>query len=319
MTAGVPVRAMVPGELAAALARAGRPLSPGPATVLAGPLLSRWALTELDGARLWLDTPADGAAEPAPAPPSLPAGPVRLGVPIALPGAGLGYAVPWPPALLATAVTRGGPGHPAPAELGAGLGRLLRDLHDRGSAAPGTAPAALARVDAAGSLARTDARLAAAFARVRGAWPASPRVALHGEPSTGQLLVAARPAVDDPVLAVLTGWSGRAGGPAWFDVGYLVGDLLEIGQLLHGSPEGPDSWTRTAVDSVAAAVRRGYDGGRPLSAAFWRAAADAAAVKVLDHEARIIAAFGPRPDAVAVLAGLGHTVLDTATALMEGR
>ncbi|SEE19338.1 hypothetical protein [Jiangella alba] len=326
-----PAPATVPPALAADLAAAGVPVRADSAAVLAGPLLSRWSLTTVAGGHLWADVPAERTtpAAVAEAPPQDPA--VRIGAPIPLPSGAVAYEVPWRPALLAATITAGAPRHPAGPELGAGLGRALRTLHDGPGTVPAAEPAALARIDATGTLARTDDRLAAALAGVRAGWHAQPPAPLHGEPSTGHLLVAQRPAANDAVLAVVTGWTGRARGPAWFDAGYLIGDLLEIAHLLpadghrapsgpagaavHGSPGGRDPWTRAALTGLAAAVRRGYDDDRPRPAAFWRAATDAAAVKVLDHEARVVASFGARPEATAVMAGLGHAVLDAAAAL----
>ncbi|SDS10429.1 hypothetical protein [Jiangella sp. DSM 45060] len=325
-----PAAATVPPALAAGLTAAGVPVL-ADATVLAGPLLARWSLTTVAGGHLWADVPAERTTPAAIVRVPRQDGSVRIGVPIPLSGGAVAYEVPWRPALLAATITAAGPRHPAGPDLGAGLGRALRALHDGPGAVPAAEPAALARVDATGTLARTDDRLAAALAGVRAGWHAQPPAPLHGEPSTGHLLVAQQPAADDAVLAVVTGWTGRARGPAWFDAGYLIGDLLEIAHLLpadghrapaepagaavHGSPGGRDPWTRAALFGLAAAVRRGYDGDRPRPAAFWRAAADAAAVKVLDHEARVSAAFGARPEAIAVLTGLGHAVLDAATTL----
>lgn len=323
MTAAPPNRptlAAVPPTLAAALARAGHDLPPEPAPVLAGPLLSRWSFSTVAGEHLWVDVPAQPEPGASTAPPSLARGRVQLAVPIVLTdvlsqtptvGAGVNtsgvvYLAPWAPALLATEITSGGPEHPPTtelgAELGAELGRLLRRLHDTPSRTAAE-PDAVRRVLAVDPPGRTDRELGAAWDRVRAGWAAGPAVRLHGEPSTGHLLVPSRPERDAEVLAVLIGWTGRPAGPAWFDVGYLIGDLLELAQL---TPLKDD------LIELATRVRRGYDGDRPRPAAFWRSAADAAAVKVLDHEARIVSSFGPQPQASAALSAVGRAVLDQA-------
>ena len=300
------------GDLAAALADHGYRVA-APVRTLAGPAASRASVALTDGRHLWVDQPADGAA-PLGVPVTFPAWLLRAdGASVVMSdaaavGGALVHETPWPARLLAEQLTSRAA---APErELGVALGRLLRALHQ----APACAlpeqsphrPAALDRVPAArtSGLAAVDPACGAALERIVAAWSTEP-VVLHGEPGTGHVLVPERPTVGP--LAVLTGWSGGPRGPAWFDVGYLIGDLVEIAHLLRGVD-------RERVLALAAAVREGYDPAGGLPGSFWHGARDAAVVKVLDHEARIASAFGPRPDTQRFLRAVAHSILDPRSA-----
>lgn len=309
----------LPAGLADALTLAGYP---GAVRVRGrrGPQASRYQL-ELDDARhLWVDEVADGAAP--------------LGVPVTFPdrvarhdsgvvlsnaataGGALVHETPWPATLLAERLTTSSAR--LDARVGHGLGSLLRGLHEL--PAPELAPIAQRRSRRPVALQRVldvrDRGLAAAdpwseesLDRLLAAWGHGPLVTLHGEPATGHVLVP-HASHDRPApLAVLTGWSGGPTGPAWFDVGYLIGDLVEVAHLVPAD-------ARAEVLALARAVRQGYDPADLLPQEFWERTRDAAVLKLLDHEARIVSAFGEQAGAQvrALLLPIVRSLLDPRSA-----
>ncbi len=301
--------------------------------VLSGPLQSRWSLADDNGAHVWVDVPSAPlttvpGSDPTSRPPvPLAAGPVHgpqvvAGEEVRLcagPGRLLGraYRLPWPGRLLAEQLTTTmAVGATAPdldraeADLAA-TARYLRGLHALGAAelpAPGQAgtmlPGPVRRVagrvppDAPAGDPSLRVRLQAALDPT----PEAGRALLHGEPSTGQLVVPEAPVGSPEPVAVLLGWTGAVAGPPALDIGHLLGDLLELAVFSGGG-----SGRGVRLLQLAEAVRTAYDDDRPCDPAFWRLAAQAAAVKVLDHDLRL-RAVGMPP---------GHLLADVATAILD--
>ena len=301
----------LPRALVHTLAEHGYP-GARPLHLLQGPLAIRASVALSDGRFLWVDAPAHIGAATADAWPEPPAvtSPAAGHCPVRRAGSAFVYEVPWAAHLLASRLFGAAPPDTA---IGTGLGQLLRRSHD----ALATAPQPEWRVPAIGRIedmgasgvAHAHPTLTTCWERLRCGGP-GPWARLHGEPASGHVLVplddSAAGDVESSPQALLTGWTGRQPGPAWFDVGYLIGDLIEIAHL---SPEPG----RRVILAMARATRTGYDddGARPT--AFWQSARDAAVAKLFDHDARITLAGGSDSSSRTFLTALGLSMLDPGT------
>lgn len=261
------------------------PLRGTPHSVLRGPRLTRASVTTMSGAHLWIETrgaavsaqhwPVDLVIEPS-APSVRRSVPVRpsahLVVPAIVEGARVSR-LPWPARLLATAPT------PQAAQA---LGALLRRIHTyRAPTARNTSamlPPAMIELLEHPSPLLSDDLVARCASRTQEHWTQAPRVVLHGAPGSGLALV---PTDGGEVPAAVLLAGPPRSGPAWFDVGHLMGDLTEITTLL-------------GTCSLSDPVRSGYEGDDPLPELFWQQARDASVLAVVAHWSRIEKAHGMR-------------------------
>jgi hypothetical protein len=318
-----------PDGLADALRAAGlahdvvRATRVGPAAIM----LSRWTVETAGGGQLWVDVPGGGwRGDPAlPVPPGwlvdrcAAAGDehaeARHAVP--LPGIGWAYRIPWPATVLGhSMVLAAMTGRPLPSGLSeccGAAGAFLRRLH--AWPAPRQVehrpPPPLTRLAAppAGALVTADPRWEAVVASVRAEQGDAP-APLHGQLGLAHLLVPDPTSAPGPRIC-LVAWSGVVGSPA-FDVGQVLGDLLEVAAVFGQGVER----ALPGIVAAAVALRRGYEAaGRPLPNGFWAGAARAACVKVLDHDARRIRAFGEATVSTELLGRVATALLDPDTAL----
>lgn len=324
--------------LGAALHEAG--LADGPlqrVDVLDGPLLRRWSVTTADGEHLWVDQPGPASLQaPGPAPlhgaapaqapePALTSalaavsGDLHGLTAVRLGGTGRAYRLPWRAHLLAALLlappSGGGLSAARLTEECRALGAFLRRIHapvPTGVSAPPPLPVRRVLHDPpTGSAVARSAALRRVAQRC-----ADGRVEelslLHGQPGTGHVLVPAETSTVRP-RAILIGWEGAVAGDPAFDLGHLVGDLLEVGALTPpGAALGPGD-----LLAAATALRTAYEQapGRPLPATFWASARAAACVKVLDHDVRLHQAFGSAQTPTHLLAALAGELCCPSSAL----
>lgn len=275
-----------------------------------GPLLTRWALGDNGGHHLWVDEPGPltSTALSAVQPPrhvrveemNLP-NPVRL-------TRGVAWSVPWRPCLLAdTDSWSGSWTNAAPDQhviAGASVGRFLRRLHampppDRGPGAGVITRLMRADVDTLAMRPKWRDRITSLAEHARQA-PAR----IHGEPASGHLLVPAYPDERGPRTSLL-GWTAPILGAAALDVGYLIGDLLELSVFCTSRT------CRVVLRRMASGVRQGYLASGPVPHQFWYHAATGAVVKILDHELRLRrAGFTVDADTSLALNSLAQTLID---------
>ena len=330
MTTAVSCPEICPADLEVALRAAG--IAETVADVrrvgAAAPMLSRWRVRTGRGEYLWVDVPGAGWHGD----PALPVAATVLTHgcelagddhaearhPVPLPGVGWAYRTPWPADVLGHSVVEGVmAGRPMPQGLAGAcfqIGAFLRRLH----AAPLTSgvpsrrlppPLERLRTPPEGSLLAVDPTWRRMTEAV-GTWSDEDAALLHGQLGLAHLLVPAEGPASGPVVCLI-GWSGELIGPASFDLGQVMGDLLEVAALFAGR-------AGTAVPillDAARAVRDGYEAtpGRPLAADFWAAASRAACVKVLDHDARRVRAFGQATVPGALLGRVAESLLDPGT------
>ncbi|MCO5971639.1 phosphotransferase [Actinoallomurus soli] len=264
---------------------------PYPVIAAYGTDLMRTCVLDLgDAGFAWIRSPGPAMATPLPAPPAsvrdlisrLPRDAVRPALPERVQD-GVRYDAPGPVSLAGALLTGDDPARTGAAPLLRSVGRTLRRVHESPvpadvAARPPRGPARLAeRLSAKDEVGRT-ARLRTLIDEVLGAdrlcrvstWceglmrTEGAPVLLHGGPSLGALV----PDRSDPGRGALFTGEDVTPGPWTFDLGWLLGEILELGVGLRavrpGTPPPGDlaralfaGYGRSPVPSVgrAAAVR----------------------------------------------------------------
>lgn len=266
--------------------------------VLTGPLLTRVSLTTSDGLHAWVDIVPGGGAPPGGVLTTRGSGRIIVPTLMDVVGLGPGWRLPWPACLLADVGSHGQSwcGTADAKLVGHELGVFLGRLH-RGSGSGGE-PHLIERLahPPVGALAGQET-----WTSLHREMRHAESCTLHGEPASGHILVPLAPLRSgsvEPVAAVL-GWSAPVVGDPALDVGHLIGDLIELSILLGAQVTGPDP------RSVACGVLEGYPKDRG-DAGFLNRVQSYAALKVIDHEARLLASGlaggGPASEFCAALA-----------------
>ncbi|RZS91373.1 hypothetical protein EV189_0614 [Motilibacter rhizosphaerae] len=242
---------------------------------------------------LWQVPPAPAAAYAARVA-LLRSGPVSA-VAAAAAGDGWAHPLPWPGSTVADDI-RTGRGLPD-AEVLRALGALLAGVPDHLPTGD-TEPPALVRVRARARELPGDL-----VGPVRDALELladSARTAVHGQPALGHLVV---PASGEPARqAVLTWWVGGTSAPAGWDLGHLLGDLLELAMLV--APGAPG--TAAGLLAGSRAVVAGHGGTPP-----WYQVEAAALLKVVDHRLRLATLLGADSAPVRAADAVAATLLDS--------